>query len=210
MDYKNLFIRSLTSSIFIFLIIYSIFQLDGYLILISSAVYLIIFTEILIFFNKRTIQFFISIVYIILSYVCLITYLDYYFNNLEFLYFIFIISIFDISSFFLGSLFGKKKILPIISPNKTFLGFFGGIILAIILSFIFNYYFKIFNFGSFIIFNLLIILSSFLGDIYESYYKRISFIKDSSFFLPGHGGLFDRLDSFLMAIIFYLIFNLLV
>ncbi len=53
MDYKNLFIRSFTSSIFIFLIIYSIFQLDRYLILISSAVYLIIFVEILIFFKKK-------------------------------------------------------------------------------------------------------------------------------------------------------------
>ena len=58
---------------------------------------------------------------------------------------------------------------------------------------------------------LLIILSiiflSFLGDIIESYFKRKIHIKDSSKFLPGHGGFFDRLDVFIMSSIFLLLFK---
>ena len=52
-------------------------------------------------------------------------------------------------------------------------------------------------------FILIIILSGFLGDVIESYFKRINNLKNSSNFLPGHGGFFDRFDSFIFAIVIY-------
>ena len=88
------------------------------------------------------------------------------------------------------------------------MGFFGGMILTIFFSYVLNYNYEILNFNSFIIFNFLIIISSFLGDIIESYFKRIFSLKNSSSLLPGHGGLLDRLDSFLMSIIIFTLYEL--
>tara|TARA_Y100000590_G_scaffold239908_1_gene269780 strand:+ start:1233 stop:1508 length:276 start_codon:yes stop_codon:yes gene_type:complete len=87
------------------------------------------------------------------------------------------------------------------------MGLFFGIISTLLLGSIVNYYFKILFFDYFIFFTLLIIASSFIGDIIESYFKRKIHIKDSSKFLPGHGGFFDRLDGFIMSSIFLLLFK---
>jgi len=57
------------------------------------------------------------------------------------------------------------------------------------------------------VFSVLIILFAFIGDVIESFYKRRFEIKNSSNILPGHGGVFDRLDSFVMGSIAMLIFN---
>ena len=134
-------------------------------------------------------------------------YFYYYFDKKIFLYFISIIIIFDTSSYLLGTIFGSTKMLPNISPNKTYFGFFFGFILTIFVSLFLNYYFIIYEFNHALIFSILIILSSFSGDIFESFLKRSSLIKNSSSILPGHGGLFDRLDSYVMTIIAFFIFN---
>ena len=70
-----------------------------------------------------------------------------------------------------------------------------------------NFYFKIYSSYEIFIFTVLFILSTFLGDSIESYYKRISNIKDSGNLLPGHGGFFDRFDGFIMSVIFIFILN---
>ena len=57
--------------------------------------------------------------------------------------------------------------------------------------------------------NNLVILFSFLGDFIQSYFKRINYLKDSGSFIPGHGGFFDRFDSFLLVIIPISILNFL-
>ena len=104
----------------------------------------------------------------------------------------------------------KQKILPNISPNKTYFGFFSGLIITLICLQLLNYYFKIYNSYETFIFTLLFILSTFLGDFVESYYKRISNIKDSGNLLPGHGGFFDRFDSLIMVFIFLYISNMII
>ena len=83
----------------------------------------------------------------------------------------------------------------------------GGIIFSILTSYIFlkviDYEFSL----NIIIFLILLIMCSFLGDIIESYFKRKNKLKNSSNFLPGHGGFFDRFDSFIFAIFPYYIFT---
>jgi len=127
---------------------------------------------------------------------------------MQFILFLFLITTFDSFSYLFGTTFGKKKIFNNISKNKTFVGLFSGFIISIILSFYLNYYFLIYDNIVFIYFSVLILIFSFSGDIIESYFKRISNIKDSSFFIPGHGGFFDRFDSFVFSIYFLSIFSI--
>ena len=121
---------------------------------------------------------------------------------------IFIIICFDTFSYFSGILFGKKKIFKVISPNKTLEGYLGGIIMTNIIyifySFLSDQFYDKINYIFLI--NLFILFSSF-GDLLESYFKRKNLIKNSSNFLPGHGGFFDRFDSFICSIVFLSIFS---
>ena len=108
----------------------------------------------------------------------------------------------DIGGYFCGKLFGKKKIFPNISPNKTLEGYIGGFLIsftAILLT-----YEKFLNetlFTTVIIFIIFIMLS-FIGDLYISLIKRIHNLEDTGSILPGHGGLLDRIDSYLFSIPF--------
>ena len=208
MDYNNFYLRIFTSIILISIFFITIFYLENYLIYLFCVIYLILFLEIFYNFRKKINFFIIFIIYILISFISIQFYLFKFFDLEKFIYFIFIIIFFDSFSYLMGSFFGKKKILPKLSPNKTYLGFFGGITLTIFFSYIYNYNYKIYSLNNFIIFNSLIIISSFLGDIIESYFKRISSLKNSSLLLPGHGGLLDRLDSFLMSIIIFTLLEL--
>ncbi len=95
-----------------------------------------------------------------------------------------------------GQLFGKFKFVKRTSPNKTLEGLLGG------LFFVFINYYIIFkgekNFSSFFA-TILIVISYQLGDLLFSAYKRKVLIKDYSQIIPGHGGVLDRFDSFLVA-----------
>ena len=127
------------------------------------------------------------------------------FRNFEFKVFnlfIFSIIMFDTFSYLTGKILGKNQLIKI-SPNKTIEGFVGGFILSFVLSILFSYFLKI-NINLYLfLFIILIILTGFAGDIIQSYFKRINHLKNSSEFIPGHGGVFDRFDSFLFSIIFY-------
>ena len=114
---------------------------------------------------------------------------------------------FDTFSYLIGSLIGKNKILSVISPKKTLEGLIGGFIISIIVSLLYlNFYNDNFSLID-IIFIVLIIISSFIGDILESIFKRLNNLKNSSNLLSGHGGFFDRFDSFVFSIIIYFIFE---
>lgn len=124
--------------------------------------------------------------------------------------FIFSVISFDIFSYLVGKSFGKYK-LSKISPNKTVEGFIGGFIISLILSVAYVYYYEMYINVNIFLFIILIIFSAFIGDIIESYYKRKNNLKNSSELIPGHGGVFDRFDSFLFSIILYSIsINLLI
>jgi len=106
----------------------------------------------------------------------------------------------DVGAYFGGSAFGGPKLAPKLSPNKTWSGFFSGQVVAIILGAVFG---AIINIGwvSGAILALPIAILSVLGDLFESGVKRELGVKDTGGLMPGHGGLLDRLDSLMAAIV---------
>ena len=210
MDSKNLLIRIFTSLFLILFLLIFIYYFEGYISFAILLIYSMIFYEILFFFRNKERRSFVLFLYVFISLVCLEMYIFYFYekNKIIFLYFILIITCFDIFSYIFGSLFGKKRILPKISPNKTIFGVVAGLLLTLIISLSFNNLFHVFTtFRTSIVFIVLIILSAFIGDVFESFYKRRFEIKNSSNILPGHGGIFDRMDGFVMGSIVMLIFN---
>ena len=121
------------------------------------------------------------------------------------LYTLFIVWIGDSAAFFGGRFFGGRKLCTKVSPNKTWSGFFSGlgatgvfcvlVILMLPSSITFNQQLMLF------ILTVLVYLASVMGDLSISLLKRLSGVKDTSHLLPGHGGLLDRLDSVLAAVI---------
>lgn len=108
----------------------------------------------------------------------------------------------DIGGYAFGRLWGKNKLAPHLSPNKTWEGSMGGIILTVITAVVF---FNIYNVGNINLYTtiLLGIISSIaaqLGDLFISSVKRIFAVKDSGNLIPGHGGILDRFDSFLLVL----------
>jgi len=105
----------------------------------------------------------------------------------------------DSLAYFGGKKFGKTKFLPNISPNKTLEGFIIAVLgtpflVMLILSLFYEYsFFKV------LVIILIVSIFSVLGDATASLFKRISGVKDSSNLIPGHGGIFDRIDSHLAA-----------
>ena len=103
---------------------------------------------------------------------------------------------FDTFAYIFGVKFGKHKILPSISPKKSWEGFIGGLIFTTILAiFIFGE-----NINKILMYSVLIPISATIGDFIESYYKRKAMAKDSGNLIPGHGGMLDRMDSLLISI----------
>jgi len=108
----------------------------------------------------------------------------------------------DSGAYFIGRAFGKKKLWPDISPNKTIEGSLGGILSAILVAIVFYYFTEIGNAISFVhLIIVSIIMSIFgqVGDLVESALKRFYHVKDSGKLLPGHGGMLDRVDSWLFV-----------
>ena len=115
---------------------------------------------------------------------------------------------FDSFAYIVGINFGKNKIMPSISPKKSWEGFFGGFICTMMLSQIFANYLNISELNIMLT-SALVPLSASLGDFIISYYKRIAKVKDSGKLIPGHGGILDRMDAFLLTIpVFYILINL--
>jgi len=115
----------------------------------------------------------------------------------------------DTGSYIIGSAFGRHKIAPSISPNKTWEGFAGGYLFAsTALAFLVIYeQSRLLPLWIIMGFSLAICILALLGDLFESALKRRAGIKDSGTMLPGHGGFLDRFDGIMFAAIFFYIFK---
>ncbi len=120
----------------------------------------------------------------------------------------------DTGAYLTGICIGKHKMFERISPKKTWEGFFGGMVFALITGFIFSIiagerievnpllpemYNNSWELWHWLVFALIIFIFGTLGDLVESMFKRSLNVKDSGSFMPGHGGLLDRFDSAIMA-----------
>lgn len=114
----------------------------------------------------------------------------------------------DIGGYFVGRYFGRRKLAPSISPQKTVEGAIGGILTSFLLLFLFTTIvrsvypespFALFRPVELFVVNLVLSFAAQLGDLTESMLKRYCGVKDSGYFLPGHGGLLDRIDSHLFT-----------
>ena len=124
----------------------------------------------------------------------------------------------DTFAYIVGKSIGKTKLFEKISPKKTFEGFFGGIIFAVLAGYLISkYYIKAnpeFSDRSILIWTSIAVIvgiAGTIGDLIESKFKRIAGVKDSGTIMPGHGGVLDRLDSVIFVapiiFLFYQILN---
>jgi len=112
----------------------------------------------------------------------------------------------DIGGYFAGRTFGGPKLAPRISPKKTWAGAIGGLVLSIVIALAAAWL----GWGRLVpllIVGILLSIVSQFGDLFESWVKRQFDVKDSSQIIPGHGGLLDRLDGFVAAIVLAAIFG---
>jgi len=110
----------------------------------------------------------------------------------------------DIGAYLVGKKWGKHKMIPLVSPGKSFEGLIGGVFVVTLVAFLEIYFFDPFSPLQWFVVSLLTGLFSVFGDLWISLLKRQVGLKDTGHLIPGHGGLLDRLDSLLAAIpIFY-------
>jgi len=105
----------------------------------------------------------------------------------------------DTFAYIIGKSLGKNKLLERVSPKKTIEGFFGGLLGAVIASFIIFNLLNIYTLPVWISLAVIISVCGSIGDLVQSNYKRQAGVKDSGNLMPGHGGLYDRLDSAIYA-----------
>jgi len=111
------------------------------------------------------------------------------------LYLVFLTQFNDISQYIWGKLFGRHKVIPLVSPNKTLEGLLGGVFTTLLMAYLLAPILTPLSNKEVVIAGLIISFGGFIGDVNISAIKRDLGIKDSSSILPGHGGVLDRVDS---------------
>lgn len=108
----------------------------------------------------------------------------------------------DSAAYFVGRAFGKRKLAPLISPGKTWEGFFGGLLVALLAASFYLFYLPLIPLHavSWVVLVVIVSVITVTGDLFESVLKRLAKVKDSGALLPGHGGILDRLDGFIAAL----------
>lgn len=202
----NNFFKRFITSLSLLLIIYIAIKYEASLFILFVMVSFIVQIEIYnllkkIFYKQNSKIFFLyllSIVYLLFFIPQLYLYIIFDFNNK--LFFIFVLTICiatDVGGYFFGKLFKGKKLTKI-SPNKTYSGLIGSYFFSLIVYFYFYFYFNfLYNFAILAIF---ISTISQIGDLFISFLKRKANVKDTGNFLPGHGGILDRIDGIIFAI----------
>ena len=198
---KNVFNRIFSGILFIVPFIFFIIKGDYYFIIYFLIILSILIDEFInVTINKVTL-----VKRIFFSFFLIISIFHFIFLRLSYdayivfyiLYMVFAIWVFDSFSLIGGKIIGGKKLLPIISPNKTFSGFISGFTFLLIYSVTIMNIFSNIDY-LIILLSTLIGITAFIGDALESYLKRFLDIKDFSNLMPGHGGLLDRMDAFIM------------
>jgi len=120
--------------------------------------------------------------------------------NLAWLFYLFILTALnDIAQFVSGKLFGRHRVAPAISPNKTWQGLAGGILVSQLVSLILGSHLELATPLTLSVYGLLLSCAGFAGDLLFSAAKRRLDIKDFSALIPGHGGILDRVDSLVLT-----------
>jgi phosphatidate cytidylyltransferase len=200
-NFKKRFIISLLAFPLIYILLYQKLLFNSLIVI----TFLFCIYEWINISKEKKIIFFIGLIILFIFLISLIKIYNLENFNLKFLWLILITWLTDIGGFIFGKLLGGPKLIKI-SPNKTWAGAFGSIILSQFAFLIFfldvNYQFNIY-----IIFSQLILsIIGQAGDILMSYIKRKNNKKDTSNFIPGHGGFLDRVDGLIWIIIFGNIF----
>lgn len=106
----------------------------------------------------------------------------------------------DIGAYFIGKAIGRRKLWPAISPNKTVEGSLGGIAASIIVAVVFQLFQpELIGLGHAVAIGAVAAVAGQFGDLIQSAYKRFRGVKDSGKLLPGHGGVLDRCDSWIIV-----------
>jgi phosphatidate cytidylyltransferase len=114
----------------------------------------------------------------------------------------------DIGGYFCGRLVGGPKLAPTISPNKTWAGFIGGIVLAAILASVVLLITGATSFVAAVVLAMLLAVTAQAGDLFKSFFKRRAGVKDCGNLIPGHGGVLDRIDGLIVAALFLALLRL--
>lgn len=107
---------------------------------------------------------------------------------------------FDTGAYLVGRRIGRRKLAPRISPNKTWEGFWGGMVCAMLVSCLCTLALPVLSWYAALLFGFIISVVATCGDLFESFLKRQAKVKDSGRLMPGHGGALDRIDGLLFSI----------
>jgi len=216
---KSLFPYLIGSLLFVFGNILNVEDLPSIIIFeyVGVALFLTIFMSFasILFAKKEEVishlgKIFLTIIYIVVPFTLMV---QIPFLNTEYSYVnTIILGVFiliwtnDTFAFLIGKNFGKHKLLERISPNKTIEGFVGGMVFTFIASLILARVFSSLSLDKWIVIAGIVSVFGVLGDLIESMFKRQAGVKDSSNFIPGHGGFLDRFDSVIFAAPFIFIY----
>ena len=203
-DIKNLISRIFSAVLFIPFIIVPII-LKGYILYLFYIFLLsIMVTELFDMIKiakKKTFLYLYLFICVLTVFLFILSVLSIGNISLKVIEIIMIIWIFDTFCYLGGKIFNGKKLMPKISKGKTYNGLYTGIIATVVISAL--YYLQFYNDQYTVLLVIPIILLSFLGDLIVSVLKRSINVKDTGNLMPGHGGIIDRMDSFVFVFLFF-------